>query len=175
MAAFIIGLNTSHAKSPRLEVKRPERLVLGKFKFKDLFKRFRCRHTSSKFKCVEPVRNYDGDTITVNIPNVHKLFGEEISVRLLGIDTAEIRTSDDCEKDMAERAKLFVETELASARVIHLYNIERDKYFRIGADVILDGNSLSDKLIEENLAYPYEGGTKPEVDWCKPLDEQFDT
>ena len=123
---------------------------------------------------MEPVRNYDGDTITVNIPDIHELFGKEISVRLLGIDTAEIRTSDECEKDMAEKAKLFVEKELAKARTIHLYEIERDKYFRIGADVILDGNSLSQKLLNENLAYPYDGGTKPEVNWCQSLDEQFD-
>ena len=146
---------------------------LDKRKFRHRVKINFCEHTENRFKCVEPVRNYDGDTITVNIPNVHPLLGDEISVRVMGIDTAEIRTSDDCEKEMAIAAKLFVENEIMNARRIHLYNIERDKYFRIGADVIVDGFSLADKLLEQNLAYRYDGGTKPEVDWCLPLDEQF--
>ena len=132
-----------------------------------------CEHTNTKFKCVEYVKNYDGDTITVNIPNVHPIIGDEISVRVLGIDTAEIRTTDDCEKEMAIVAKLYVEQLIVNAKKIHLHNVVRDKYFRIGADVFIDGVLLSQKLLEENLAYAYEGDTKPEVDWCQPLDEQF--
>ena len=167
-------LNVSVANSPKRILRATNKQTINKLKFRDLFKFFRCRHTSTKFKCVTPIRNYDGDTITVDIPKIHVLFGKEISVRVLGIDTAEIRTSDDCEKEMANKAKAFVENELANAKTIHLYKIERDKYFRIGADVMLDGKSLSQKLIDENLAYPYNGDTKPDVDWCRPLDEQFD-
>lgn len=132
-----------------------------------------CEHTSTKFKCVEYVKNYDGDTITVNIPNVHPIIGEEISVRVLGVDTAEIRTSDECEKEMAIAAKLYVEELVLNAKKIHLHNVIRDKYFRIGADVFIDGVLLSQKLLDENLAYAYDGDSKPEVDWCRPLDEQF--
>ena len=35
------------------------------------------------------------------------------------------------------------------------------------------GYDLSEKLIDSGLAYYYDGGTKPDVDWCRPLDEQF--
>ena len=141
LITLILGLNTSHAYNRNLKFKRPVHLQLEKLKLENFFKRFRCKHTSTKFKCVEPIRNYDGDTITVNIPNIHELFGKEIPVRLLGIDTAEIRTSDECEKEMAEKAKDFVENELLNATTIHLYNIERDKYFRVAADVIIDGKT----------------------------------
>ena len=45
-----------------------------------------CRHTGTIFRCVKYVRNYDGDTITFNIPNLHPLFGKSISVRVRGIN-----------------------------------------------------------------------------------------
>ena len=169
-----LNISTTYARYNRPIIRPVRKQLINKLRFRELFKFFRCRHTSTKFKCVSSVRNYDGDTITVDIPKVHQLFGKEINVRVMGIDTAEIRTSDDCEKEMANKAKDFVENELAKAKTIHLDKVERDKYFRIGADVIIDGDSLSQKLIDENLAYPYNGETKPDVDWCRPLDEQFD-
>ena len=47
--------------------------------------------TYGNFNNVKYVRNYDGDTVKVNIPEIPRLFGEEISVRIRGIDTPEIR------------------------------------------------------------------------------------
>ena len=47
--------------------------------------------STSNFSGVEYVRNYDGDTMTVNIPGVHPLFENEIGIRVRGIDTLEIR------------------------------------------------------------------------------------
>ena len=52
------------------------------------------------------------------------------------------------------------------AERVDLKNIERGKYFRIVADVIVDGESLADILIETGLAVPYDGGTKGK-DWCE--------
>ncbi|MBC25081.1 MAG: hypothetical protein CML92_01880, partial [Rhodobiaceae bacterium] len=132
--------------------KRAKRIeIFQRSKIFDLLYRWRCRHSKTSFKCVNPVRNYDGDTITVNIDRVHPIIGDEISIRVIGIDTAEIRTSDQCEKDMAYKAKDFVEKEIMGARRINLNKISRDKYFRIAADVIIDGVSLSKKLIDEAL------------------------
>ena len=37
------------------------------------------------------LRNYDGDTITFNLPGLHPIIGEEISIRVNGIDTPEIK------------------------------------------------------------------------------------
>ena len=42
-----------------------------------------------------------------------------------------------------------------------------DKYFRILADVKIDGKDVADTLIKNNLAYAYEGKTKEKVNWCK--------
>ena len=55
---------------------------------------------------------------------------------------------------------------LKDAETINLKNIERGKYFRIVADVFVDGKSLADELIEAGLAVADDGGTKTK-DWCE--------
>lgn len=126
-----------------------------------------CTHSSTRFNCVQFVTNYDGDTITVDIPGVHGLLGKNAKIRLRGVDTPEIRTRNTCEKAAGLRAKALVEVTLAQARRVDLTNVSRGKYFRIVADVMADGQSLSKTLISARLAYPYDGGNKPSVDWCK--------
>ncbi len=125
-----------------------------------------CDHEAKSFRCVKYDRNYDGDTVTFDIPNVHPLFGHNISVRLVGIDTAEIKTKDSCEKKVARTTKNLVESLLKQAKRIDLENVERDKYFRILADVKVDGRSVSEILIKNGLAVPYDGGTRKKVNWC---------
>lgn len=126
-----------------------------------------CEHRVDELSCVHYLKNYDGDTITFNIPDLHPIMGEQISVRVYGIDAPEIRTKNDCEKALAVEAKLEVEKIMIKAERIDLLKAQRGKYFRILAEVYVNGRSLSDHLIEEGLAVPYEGGTRPEVDWCK--------
>jgi len=106
------------------------------------------------------VRAYDGDTITVHIPDYPNIIGKEISVRIYGIDTPEKRDSNPEIKEMARTAQRLVENLCKRAAVIELRNIRRDKYFRILAEVYVDGKSLADLLIKNNLAKVYDGGTK---------------
>lgn len=110
------------------------------------------------------VRLYDGDTIYVNIPNVHPILGDEIPVRLARVDTPEIRGKCDEEKSLAYQAKLRVKEILENASQIDLKHIERGKYFRIVAEVYADDVNISNLLLEENLAYLYTGGKKKS--WC---------
>jgi micrococcal nuclease len=128
-----------------------------------------CVHDNTNFRCVKVLKNYDGDTITVNIPGVHPLLGEKVSVRIRGIDTAEVKGKAPCEKDAARVARNLVESLTKNAKVVHLENIERDKYFRVLADVVADGKSIKDILIKNQLAVNYEGGTKQKVNWCESL------
>ena len=125
-----------------------------------------CIHSDKKFSCAEYLTNYDADTITFNIPGVHPIIGKKISIRLAGIDTPELRTKNKCEKDLAQQAKNFVMNTLKAAKSIELHNIERGKYFRIVADVIYDGQSLSSTLLKKNYGTPYDGGKKATIDWC---------
>lgn len=93
-------------------------------------------HTPSSFGCVKYIKNYDADTVTFNIPEVHPLLGKNISVRVEGVDTPEIRTRNKCEKEKAYRAKKIVEDLLKQAKTIELVGVKRGKYFRIVADII---------------------------------------
>lgn len=120
-----------------------------------------CTHTETEFRCVQVVRNYDADTITVNIPGVHSLFGKNVGVRILGIDTPEIKGANECESASAKEAKEVVALVLKRAKRVDLKKIGRDKYFRILAEVWVDeSESIADVLISKGLAYQYFGETK---------------
>ena len=123
-------------------------------------------HDATAFYCVQYVSNYDGDTVKFKIPNTHPLFGENISIRVNGIDTPEMRTKDVCEKNKAKKAQRLVENILKNAKKIDLKNISRGKYFRVVADIYADGVSVSSVLIKKRLAYRYDGGRKPSSNWC---------
>ena len=112
------------------------------------------------------VRNYDGDTITFNLPNLHPIIGKKIAVRVNGIDTPEIRGKCDKEKYDAKQAKGMVEDLLKDAERIDLKNLQRGKYFRIVADVYADGENIAEALVDSGMAVRYNGGKK-NVRWCK--------
>ena len=107
---------------------------------------------------------YDGDTITVTINDWPELIGNAISVRVAGIDTPEIRGRCEIEKAMARDARRFTRDAVTGAKKVELHNLRRDKYFRILADVCLDGDALSDRLVSAGFARRYEGGSRRS--WC---------
>jgi micrococcal nuclease len=106
------------------------------------------------------VKIYDGDTFFCNIPNVPDLFGKNIGVRIAGIDTPELRSKNIKETILAVKAKSYLYGLIANANIIELKNTRRDKYFRILADVYVDGKNVSEIMIKEKLAYAYFGGKK---------------
>lgn len=128
----------------------------------------KCEHTRNTLRCVKYISNYDGDTITVSIPGQHELFGELVSVRLNGIDTPEKRTRDICEKKLSKVAKDYLRYRILKSRsgTIELRNIQRGKYFRIVADLWVNGKNINKDMIKRGLAVSYFGDTKTDVDWC---------
>lgn len=118
---------------------------------------------------VEPVvylHNYDGDTITVDLPGLPPLIGREIPVRINGINTPEIKGRCEHERQLARQAKGVVARVLSKAKRIVLVDVGRDKYFRIDAFVVADGVDVGAELIRRGLAVPYDGGTKTNP-WCE--------
>ena len=114
----------------------------------------------------EIVSIYDGDTFRVNLDgDMPRIFGENISIRVANVDTPEIRTKCVKEKILARKAKQFSAQKLREAKVIVLKNVQRGKYFRIVADVYVDGVLLSKQLLDNNLAVQY-AGKKKKHDWC---------
>ena len=107
---------------------------------------------------------YDADTFRVVINNWPKIIGKNISIRIKGIDAPEIRGKCEIEKQKALVAKQFTVQLLTNAKVIELRNIKRGKYFRILADVFVDGKNLAEMLINKKLVNTYNGGTRE--GWC---------
>ena len=103
----------------------------------------------------------DGDTIKVNIPGVHHIFGDNIGIRINNIDAPEIRGKCDQEKELALKARERVR-ELLNGAQVNLKGCSRGKYFRLVCDV----NGIDDVLCSEGLAVPYHGGRKSK-DWCE--------
>ena len=112
------------------------------------------------------LQNYDGDTVTFNLPGLHPIIGEKINIRVNGIDTPEIKGKCEKEKYDAKQAQEMVADILEDAEQINLKNMERGKYFRIAADVIVDGENLADILIEAGMAIRYDSGKKTHK-WCE--------
>ena len=108
---------------------------------------------------------YDGDTFRVNIDSLPPIVGKNIPVRLEGVDTPEINGKCQHEKDLALEARDFVRSKLSNAVEILLNDLQRGKYFRIVAKVYIDGVSLEEELLQNGLAYQYNGGKKS--NWCK--------
>jgi len=107
----------------------------------------------------------DGDTIDVR---AQIWLGQmiETRVRLVGIDTPELRGKCPAERQHAKQAKLSVERWLADKAIV-LKNIQFGKYAgRIVADVeSVKGGNISQFLIAKGLARPYEG--KKRKGWCQ--------
>jgi len=108
---------------------------------------------------------YDGDTFRVDINSLPPIVGKNIAIRVNGVDTPEIRGKCQYEKNLALKARDFVRDKLSNAKEIKLTNLQRGKYFRVVANVLVDGVSLEQELLDNKLAYRYGGGKK--LSWCE--------
>jgi micrococcal nuclease len=124
-----------------------------------------CQSYANSFNA-KYIKNYDGDTITVDLNCDTDFFCKDVKVRLFGLDTPEIRTKDKCEKAKGYKAKQFVKDRLSNASNIELKDCAKGKYFRLVCNIIYDGKNLSKELLRANLAYSYFGGTKQKINWC---------
>ena len=113
---------------------------------------------------------YDGDTVKCIFG-----FGGEMFVwncRISGVDTPELRT-----RNVLEKARGYVARdrlrELILGKVVLLKCGEFDKYGRLLIDIELsDGTNISKWLVQEGLAFQYDGGTKRS--WEEYLKEKSD-
>lgn len=106
------------------------------------------------------IRVSDGDTFVVDIKDFPDIVGKSISVRIYGIDTPEKNDFRIELKKLAIDAKTYLLIRLSGAKKIELKNMRRDKYFRILADVFIDGKDIGKEMIERGYAKEYYGGKK---------------
>ena len=124
---------------------------------------------------------YDGDTLKIVMPYNKTMW--KFNIRLYGIDTSEMTSKLQENKERAIRARnrdiqliSKIPAQLPSSiteskksiqtyfqqnvSLVYVICKDMDKYGRILADVYSNHVSLSHILIQEKLAYSYYGGTK---------------
>lgn len=104
----------------------------------------------------------DGDTLEVEINEVQIEGLKKQTVRIFGIDTPETRTSDAFEKVCGnwskKRANDFVSSD---GQYVLVTEFEDGGFSRILGDIRSpEGKMLSEFMLDEGLAVPYEGGTR---------------
>lgn len=115
-------------------------------------------------KCVKV---YDGDTITIVSALSADSHLYRWSVRLRNIDAPEMRTKCANEKICAKLAQEAMSKQVLN-QMVTLKNVGYDKYGRVLADVFVGEVNVTDSLLAQNLAVPYDGGTKlAPPDWIE--------
>lgn len=111
-------------------------------------------------KVAEVLSVYDGVNFSCKAGGDDLLGGMRLHVSIRGIDKAP-------DKDAAVK---FIKKQLAEAKYIELKNVYMRYYFRVTADVKLDGKGLAEMLIKENLATPQVQDLKKVVEKPKTSD-----
>tara|TARA_B100000212_G_scaffold83326_1_gene60291 strand:- start:1224 stop:1592 length:369 start_codon:yes stop_codon:yes gene_type:complete len=113
----------------------------------------------------EVVSVYDGDTCTCVVDLGFKTF-QRIKVRLLGVDTPEIRTKDLKEKEKGYEARDWLRERILGKKVL-LHTKEKGKFGRWLGHIwdleevnVLEENSYNQQMINEGHAKPYFGGKR---------------
>ena len=133
---------------------------------------------------LEPKKPYPAELIFPNVlldkDDIYVIY----DIRIKGIDTAEKRVSkkykDGTRRPESER-KQERETAILAQKTLQnllaknkyqfrITNISEDKYFgRLVADVLIGEVNVAKYMIEQGLAYPYDGGTKKQFhEWFDP-------
>jgi len=89
--------------------------------------------------------NYDGDTITTS---------QDTKIRLLGVDTPEIKKKQAGSKEARQFTEQFCVGKEVDIVVMDAYRIDNERYNRTLALVFVDDKCLNWELLKNNLAEP---------------------
>ncbi|WP_417788399.1 thermonuclease family protein, partial [Stutzerimonas xanthomarina] len=113
----------------------------------------------------------DGDTIRVTVNEWPPVIGHRIPVRIADINAPERRSRCDTEAEKAREralaadARIYLVERLRSAETIELRRIERGSFYRIIAEVWVDGENVGAEMLEAGHALPYASGSGGKG-WC---------
>lgn len=107
---------------------------------------------------------YDGDSITLIFPLFESVY--KWKCRLLGIDTPELRSHNETEKNNAYKIRDILRNKILN-KLVEIECHEFDKYGRLLVNIYCEDCYINDWLIENKYAVKYYGGTKS--DWSKIL------
>jgi endonuclease YncB( thermonuclease family) len=109
------------------------------------------------------IRAVDGDTVEIQVDFLPSELGDKLYVRVWGIDTPEkgFRAQSEHEKQLGSKASEFTKNAIANAKEIKINLIMWDKFGgRVLGDVLIDGKSLRQLLLDNGYAREYYGDKK---------------
>ena len=110
-------------------------------------------------------RIVDGDTAKVDIDLGFGIVYSNQTIRFWGIDTPESRTRDLEEKYYGKLASQYVKDRLVVGEKYQMRTeIDKGKYGRILGEFFIDGVSLNQQMIDENMAVKYLGQSKEDIE-----------
>lgn len=112
-------------------------------------------------------RVIDGDTVVFQAPFLPAPLKQELAVRVFGVDTPEKGHRAKCpqEAQRGEMATAFTKQQVANAKRRQVVLMDWDKFGgRVLGDILLDGKSLRQMLIQNGFAREYYGEAKQS--WC---------
>ncbi len=112
-------------------------------------------------------RVIDGDTVAFRADWLPEPLKKELSIRVFGVDTPEKGFRAKCpqEAQRGEQATAFTKQVVSSAQKRQIVLMDWDKYGgRVLGDVMLNGVSLRQLLIQNGFAREYYGEAK--TSWC---------
>lgn len=112
-------------------------------------------------------RVLDGDTVAFQATFLPPPLKQELSIRVFGVDTPEKGFRAKCpqEAQRGEMATAFTKQQIAQAQRRQVVLMDWDKFGgRVLGDIILDGRSLRQMLIQNGFAREYYGEAKQS--WC---------
>ena len=115
-------------------------------------------------------RVIDGDTVDIDIDLGFGIWMKDERIRVMGIDTPELRTSDKLEKVFGLAAKDRLK-ELIPEGSVQILKTEIDKdgedakgkFGRILGDFIVEGYRITEILVDEGHAVEYHGQSKEDI------------
>ena len=106
---------------------------------------------------------YDGDTCYITMNGMKK------KIRLLELDTPEIsKPKCNAELELGIKARDYLNNLIANASTIEFKTEYLEDYFgRVLSYLIIDGEDVSSKIIDNQLGVVYDRNQK--YDWCQDL------
>ena len=113
------------------------------------------------------LRAIDGDTVEIQVDFLPSELGNKLHIRIWGVDTPEkgFRAQSEHEKELGLKASEFTKNAIANAKEVKISLIMWDKFGgRVLGDVIIDGKSLRQLLLDNGYAREYYGDKKQSWD-----------
>jgi endonuclease YncB( thermonuclease family) len=113
------------------------------------------------------VRVSDGDTIVIAAPFLPAPLKPELAVRIFGVDTPETGRRAQCpaEAQRGEMASQYTKQLVQNGKKFQVILYSWDKFGgRVLGDIVVDGQSVRQGLIQQGLAREYYGEAKQS--WC---------